>query len=55
MTLQVLQVLEQLLKSGDNLLASDHKDLPATSYAGAFLKDLGKQLTSDPDPGQIIK
>lgn len=52
---QVLQVLEQLLKSSDQLLESGGKDLSASSHTGTFLKNLGDQLKSEPLPGQILK
>lgn len=53
--LQVLQVLEQLLKSGDALLESGLKDLPMNSHTGAFLRELGRQLSLNPEPGEVIK
>lgn len=52
---QVLSILEQLLKAGDGLLDQGGPELPASSLAGAFLSNLGKQLIPEPAPGQTIR
>ena len=60
MQTQVLQVLEQLMRSGDLSLeaataAAAARDLPQGCTARAFLRDLGEQLGRDPAPGEVIR
>lgn len=52
---QVLQIAEQILKSGDGLLDSGHAELPLDSQLGCFLDDLRKQLSTDPSPGEVLR
>lgn len=52
---KVLQLLEQLLKATDLLTDYDCKQLPATSYAGMFLTELGRKLSENPQPGDVLR
>lgn len=51
---QVLEFTEQLLRQTDLLHDLDTKALPADSYAGRFLSDLGNVLAADPLLGSVI-
>ena len=53
---QVLQVLEQLIRSGDLPLdGTVPRELPAQSHASAFLRELGGHLSRDPVYGEVIR
>lgn len=46
---------EQILKGYEGMLDSSCKDLPLDSQLGAFLKNLQKQLATNPTAGEILR
>lgn len=54
LTPQILQYAEQLLRQSDLLTEAPLAQLPPDSYAGQFLRELGRQLTSEPQLGQAV-
>jgi len=52
---KVLQVLEQMLRSGEPPLDGHAKELPTGCGVRTFLAELSKQLDPEPDAGQIIR
>jgi hypothetical protein len=53
--MQVLQLVEQILKGPEQLLDAAVPELAPDSHLGALLSDLCRQLSTDPAPGQIIR
>ena len=53
--MQVLQLVEQILKGPEPLLDAAVPELAPDSHLGALLTDLCRQLSTDPAPGEVIR